>query len=80
MKQGVGALMLILSLLIMLPIPLGNTMPSVAIVIIAMGLAQRDGMFVITGLAVAALSVLGLIVLYWHIFVWVLGFLVTLAT
>lgn len=80
MKQIIGGLMLILSLLIMLPIPLGNTMPSVAIVIIAMGLAQRDGVFVVTGLAVAALSVFGLIVLYWHVFVWLLRFLVTLAT
>ncbi len=80
MKQGIGGLMLILSLIIMLPIPLGNTMPSLAIVLIAMGLAQRDGVFVITGFAVAALSVLGLIVLYWHIFLWVLGFLVKLAT
>jgi hypothetical protein len=80
MKQVIGGLMLILSLIIMLPIPLGNTMPSFAIVLIAMGLAQRDGGFVITGLAVAGLSVLGLIVLYWHIFLWILGFLVKLAT
>lgn len=80
MKQGVGGLMLILSLLIMLPIPLGNTMPSLAIVVIALGLAQRDGIFIITGLVVAALSVLGLIVLYWQIFIWVLRFMVTLAT
>jgi hypothetical protein len=80
MKHVIGGLMLMLSLIIMLPIPLGNTMPSFAIVLIAMGLAQRDGIFVVTGLAVAGLSVLGLIVLYWHLFVWVLGFLVGLAT
>jgi hypothetical protein len=80
MKHVIGGLMLMLSLIIMLPIPLGNTMPSIAIVLIAMGLAQRDGIFVVTGLAVAGLSVLGLIVLYWHLFIWVLGFLVSLAT
>ncbi len=80
MKQVIGGLMLILSLLIMLPIPLGNTLPSMSIVIIAMGLAQRDGIFVIGGLAVAFIAVIGLITVYWQIFIWLLGFLVTLAT
>lgn len=80
MKQVIGGLMLILSILIMLPIPLGNTLPSMAIVFIAMGLAQRDGVFVVGGLAVAAIAVVGLIAVYWQIFIWLLGFLVTLAT
>lgn len=80
MKQVIGGLMLILSLLIMLPIPLGNTLPSISIVIIAMGLAQRDGIFIIGGLVVAFVAVIGLITVYWQIFIWLLGFLVTLAT
>lgn len=80
MKQVIGGLMLMLSVLIMMPIPLGNTLPSISIVVIAMGLAQRDGVFIVGGLAVAFVAVVGLITVYWQIFVWLLGLLVTLAT
>jgi hypothetical protein len=79
-KQVIGGLMLLLSILILLPIPLGNTVPSISIVIIAMGLAQRDGLFIIGGLTMACLAVIGLIVVYWSAFVWLLGMLFALAT
>ena len=79
-KQVIGVLMLLLSILILLPIPLGNTVPSISIVIIAMGLAQRDGLFIVGGLTMACLAVIGLIVVYWSAFIWLLGLLFALAT
>lgn len=79
-KQVIGGLMLLLSILILLPIPLGNTVPSISIVIIAMGLAQRDGLFIVGGLTMACLAVIGLIVVYWSAFIWLLGLLFALAT
>lgn len=78
-KNLLGGLMLILSLIIMLPIPLGNTMPALAVVIIALGLAQRDGVFVALGLVTAFVSVLGLMILYWQGFLLALKLIVALA-
>ncbi|MGN0922318.1 MAG: exopolysaccharide biosynthesis protein [Cellvibrio sp.] len=54
-----------LAFLLILPIPLGNLFPAFAIVLIALGLIERDGLFVMFGVAVGALSgfVLGGLVL-----------------
>lgn len=60
-----GALMVVLSLIIMLPIPLANSMPALAIAVIAIGLTERDGLFIIAGIVVAAGAVAVMIVLYW---------------
>lgn len=51
----VGLLCLILSIILFLPIPLGNMLPSIAIAIMALGLLERDGVSVgigfVTGIA-----------------------------
>lgn len=60
-----GGLGLVLSILIMLPIPLGNMLPALAILLIALGLLERDGLFVLAGLATAALGAVVLAVFYW---------------
>lgn len=52
-----GLTCLILSLVLFLPIPLGNMLPSVAICIIALGLLERDGVWILVGLITAAVSV-----------------------
>ncbi|MUZ58495.1 exopolysaccharide biosynthesis protein [Agrobacterium vitis] len=45
---------LVLAVLISLPIPFGNTAPALAIILIAIALAERDGLVVIFSLFVAA--------------------------
>jgi hypothetical protein len=60
---------LLLSIMVALPIPLVNVPPSFGIVLIALGMLQRDGVFIIAGYTVAALcgllfSKLGLIAGY----------------
>lgn len=47
-----GLVCLSLSVLLSMPIPLGNLMPAVAICIIALALLERDGLWVILGLMV----------------------------
>jgi hypothetical protein len=49
-QQALGAVCLMLSLLLMLPVPFGNMAPSIAICLIALGVLERDGVWVIAGL------------------------------
>jgi hypothetical protein len=51
----------VLSLLLLLPLPLVNTPPAVCLLLLAWGLMRRDGVFVLAGLVgtVALLAVVG---------------------
>jgi hypothetical protein len=57
-ERLLGALCLLLSLLLSLPIPFGNLMPALAICVIALGILERDGYWIILGLAVSAAAFL----------------------
>lgn len=46
----IGALLLIPTASILLPLPLTNTVPGIAVVIVAIGLVERDGLLVAGGL------------------------------
>lgn len=62
-----GACCVLLSLLIMAPIPFGNSLPAITIILIALGFLERDGYFVIAGIVAGWLS-LGLILgIYWAV-------------
>ena len=50
----VGVVALVMALVLTLPIPLGNRLPAVAIIIISLGLAERDGVWVGVGTLIAA--------------------------
>lgn len=52
----VGGLALLLSIVLFLPIPLGNMLPAIAICILALGLIERDGLWVLIGTAVSVVS------------------------
>lgn len=65
----VGFACLAMSIILFLPIPLGNMLPSVAISIMALGLLERDGIWIIIGLVTAVLSV----VVVWGV-VWAMLF------
>lgn len=56
-ERILGALCLILSLVLMLPIPFGNLMPALAICVIALGILERDGYWILAGLAVSAAAI-----------------------
>lgn len=53
MESVVGALCLLMSLVLFLPIPLGNMLPALAICLLAMGILERDGLWVLAGMATA---------------------------
>lgn len=46
-----GLFVLVMSVLIALPIPFGNVLPGLAIFFVALGLAQRDGVAILIGIA-----------------------------
>lgn len=55
-QRLIGALCLTLSLVLILPIPFGNMLPSAAICILALGLLERDGVWIIFGGLAAAVA------------------------
>lgn len=64
-ERVLGGFCLALSLLIMAPVPFGNILPALTIILIALGMMERDGYFIAAGLAVGA-AAWGLVgVLYW---------------
>ncbi len=71
MLQVLGGIMFGLSLIILLPIPFGNALPALAIMIIAFGLAERDGAFILAGIAVGIGAVLMVLFLYGALFLWI---------
>ncbi|MEI6985262.1 MAG: exopolysaccharide biosynthesis protein [Rhodospirillaceae bacterium] len=55
-EQLLGVVCLLLAAILILPIPLGNMLPALAICIIAFAVMERDGVASLLGLAVAAVS------------------------
>lgn len=53
----VGLVCLALAVILVLPIPLGNMLPALAITVLALGILERDGVWVLAGLAIAVLAV-----------------------
>ena len=74
----VGALCFLLSLIVFLPIPFGNMLPSFAIAAFAIGGAERDGLAALIGWVAAILSVVVLVVLSKAIVAAILAFFATL--
>jgi len=53
----VGLVCLLLACILVLPIPLGNALPALAISLMALGVLERDGLWVLVGLLTAVVSV-----------------------
>lgn len=53
-ERVIGALCLVLAIVLLLPIPLGNMLPAFAICLLALGVLERDGVWVLAGVAVGA--------------------------
>lgn len=58
MQVPIGVACLVLATIITLPIPLGHVVPGTAISLFALGMMERDGVTVWTGLAIAIAGVL----------------------
>ena len=50
-ERVIGALCLVLATVLVLPIPLGNMLPAFAICLVALGVLERDGLWVLIGAA-----------------------------
>lgn len=68
----VGFIAFVMALLLILPIPGGNMAPSIAICIMALGILERDGIWVTIGVLVGIISTVVLAFLYWAL---IMGFL-----
>lgn len=53
-ERLIGAVCLFLAVVLVLPIPFGNMLPAAAISLLALGVLERDGLWVIAGLITAA--------------------------
>ncbi|MDQ0466865.1 hypothetical protein QO010_004662 [Caulobacter ginsengisoli] len=58
-----GLMCLVLAIIVFLPIPFGNMLPSFALAVFGLGLAERDGVAALVGWSASALSVMILAVL-----------------
>jgi hypothetical protein len=56
MEYLLGFICLALAVVLVLPIPLGNNPPALAIALIALGILERDGLWILAGLCITALS------------------------
>lgn len=51
-----GVVCLLLAIVVLLPVPLGNMLPALAISLLALGILEHDGLWILAGLATAAVS------------------------
>jgi hypothetical protein len=52
----VGLVCLVLAAILMLPVPLGNTLPALAISLLALGVLERDGVWIAIGLLASVVA------------------------
>ena len=55
---AIGLIVFVMAVLIALPIPFGNTLPGITVLIIALALAQRDDLALLAGIGMALASIL----------------------
>jgi hypothetical protein len=55
-ERVVGAWVLVLAIVLVLPIPFGNMLPAFAICLVALGVLERDGLWVLGGVVAGALG------------------------
>lgn len=64
-EQFLGGVCVLMAFLLILPIPLGNLLPGISILLISLGLIERDGLCVALGLVMSVVSVVYLQGLIW---------------
>jgi hypothetical protein len=76
MEYAVGLLCLLLAIVVLLPIPMGNMLPALSISLLALGILERDGFWIVAGLAAAvaaAALVSGVILMFIKTAIYFLG-------
>ncbi len=73
-ERVIGIVAFALAVILFLPIPLVNILPAAAITLMALGLAERDGLAVLAGYALAALTALLLAVVSSAIYAGIVAF------
>jgi hypothetical protein len=68
-----GFVAFVMALLVLLPIPGANMAPSIAICIIALGLIERDGIWIVLGALVGIISTVVVAGVYWVLFTWTIS-------
>lgn len=68
-----GLVTFVMSLLVLLPIPGANMAPSIAICIIALGLLERDGIWIVLGALVGIVSTVVVAGIYWVLITWTIS-------
>ncbi|ADO43285.1 exopolysaccharide biosynthesis protein [Ketogulonicigenium vulgare] len=58
MERVIGGICLVLAITLALPIPLGNMLPALAIAIIALGVLERDGLWILGGIITGIISMI----------------------
>lgn len=56
MEHLVGLVCLLLAVVLVLPVPLGNMLPALAISLFALGIMERDGLLILAGFAASAVT------------------------
>jgi len=56
-EHVIGAFCLVLAIILLLPVPLGNMLPALSISVFSFGVLGRDGLWVLSGAVLAAISV-----------------------
>ncbi|MGF6272534.1 hypothetical protein ABIB38_000890 [Massilia sp. UYP11] len=54
--RAIGLVICVMGVLIALPIPFGNTVPGLAVLLLALGLGQRDGVAILVGMVLALVA------------------------
>lgn len=67
-QKAVGVLMVLLALAVLLPIPFGNMLPSLAIIFFAIGLMEEDGVWIIGGLVTMTIGIALFSTVLWGLF------------
>ena len=73
-----AAPLLIMAMTLALPIPLGNGLPAIAVIVFAMGFMERDGLAILAALGICVVALVwtvALILFGAEIFGWLLSFL-----
>jgi hypothetical protein len=74
-ERLLGLLFLVLAFVIVLPIPFGNMLPAIVIVVISLGLIEADGVLVIVGTIAALIILVIMASAIVALFSWVMAFL-----
>lgn len=61
----IGTVIFLMAVLIALPIPFGNVLPGLSVLVIALGLAQKDDVAVLTGFLLAIVAIVTSVAIIW---------------